>query len=85
MAPMSPAMTSSANQLGGKVPLRHIEVHRVPVRVADRRREHCQVHHRGFGVQHGHEGGGDIGRADHTQMDDHLIVAYPPPPSRSNR
>ena len=39
-----------------------------PVRVSDRPGQHHQVQDRTLGVQHGHEGAGDIGRADHTQM-----------------
>ena len=35
---------------------------------------HGQVHDRRLGAEHGHEGVGDIGREDHTQMNHATIV-----------
>ena len=46
-------------------PVQHIEVHGVPIRVADRPGQHREVHDRGLGAEHGHEDASEVGRAHH--------------------
>lgn len=69
--------SSNAATTAGRT-IEHVEMHRIAVWITGRLRMQRQIHHRGLGAKRWHEHGGDIGRADHTQMNHPLIVARMP-------
>ena len=67
----------SEYQLGGKIPS-VVSLASTSAQTGANRWNRPRLHHRRLGAKRWHEHGGDIGRADHTQMNHPLIVARMP-------